>query len=77
MKKQCAKAILTAALFFGISSMWAQQTPSATVVNPVNNYNYHDAFGPHFYTKNGTSTRTASGQPGIEYWQNRADSTLR
>lgn len=73
MKKQSAKAILTAALFFGISSVWAQQTPSATTANPVNNYNYHDAFGPHFYTKNGTSTRTASGQPGIEYWQNRAD----
>ncbi|WP_281632198.1 M1 family metallopeptidase [Flavobacterium luteolum] len=73
MKKQSAKAILTAALFFGISSVWAQQTPSAPAANPVNNYNYHDAFGPHFYTKNATSTRTASGEPGIEYWQNRAD----
>ncbi|QLC65134.1 M1 family metallopeptidase [Flavobacterium sp. LPB0248] len=73
MKKQSAKAILTAALFFGISSVWAQQTPSAPAANPVNNYNYHDAFGPHFYTKNATSTRTASGEPGVEYWQNRAD----
>ncbi|GAA3743564.1 MULTISPECIES: M1 family metallopeptidase [Flavobacterium] len=73
MKKQSAKAILTAALFFGISSVWAQQTTQATTTNPVNNYNYHDAFGPHFYTKNGTTTRTASGQPGAEYWQNRAD----
>jgi len=73
MKKQSAKAILTAALFFGISSLWAQQTTQATTTNPTNNYNYHDAFAPHFYTKNGTSTRTASGQPGPEYWQNRAD----
>jgi len=73
MKKQSAKAILTAALFFGISSVWAQQTPSAPAANPVNNYNYHDAFGPHFYTKNATSTRTASGEPGVEYWQNKAD----
>ncbi|TDP03411.1 M1 family metallopeptidase [Flavobacterium sp. 245] len=73
MKKQSSKAILTAALFFGISFAWAQQTPPAQTANPANNYNYHDAFAPHFYTKNGTATRTASGQPGIEYWQNRAD----
>lgn len=73
MKKQSSKALLTMALFVGISSVWAQQTPATTAVNPVNNYNYHDAFAPHFYTKNGTSTRSASGQPGVEYWQNRAD----
>lgn len=73
MKIQSFKALLTMALFVGISSVWAQQTPTATAVNPVNNYNYHDAFGPHFYTKNGTPTRSASGQPGVEYWQNRAD----
>jgi hypothetical protein len=53
----------------------AQQTP-ATAVAPVSNYNYHDAFAPFFYTKNGTSTRSASGQPGAEYWQNRADYVL-
>ncbi|WP_166925246.1 M1 family metallopeptidase [Flavobacterium poyangense] len=73
MKKHSSKALLTAALFVGISSVWAQQTPPATAANPVNNYNYHDAFAPHFYTKNGTPTRSASGQPGVEYWQNRAD----
>ncbi|TDO83179.1 hypothetical protein EV143_102445 [Flavobacterium chryseum] len=73
MKKQSSKALLTMALFVGISSVWAQQMPATTAVNPVNNYNYHDAFAPHFYTKNGTPTRSASGQPGVEYWQNRAD----
>lgn len=73
MKKQSSKALLTMALFVGISSVWAQQTPATTAVTPVNNYNYHDAFAPHFYTKNGTSSRSASGQPGAEYWQNRAD----
>jgi hypothetical protein len=72
MKKQSFKALLTMALFVGISSVWAQKSPSATE-NPVNKYNYHDAFAPHFYTKNGTPTRSASGQPGVEYWQNRAD----
>jgi hypothetical protein len=40
-------------------------------------YNYHDAFEPFFYTKNGTNTRSASGQPGAEYWQNRADYQLK
>jgi hypothetical protein len=76
MKKHSSKALLTAALFVGISSAWAQTTPPATAANPVNNYNYHDAFAPHFYTKNGTATRSASGQPGVEYWQNRADYQL-
>ncbi|MEO8532727.1 MAG: M1 family metallopeptidase [Flavobacterium sp.] len=76
MKKRSLKALLTMALFVGISSVWAQQTPATTATNPVNNYNYHDAFAPHFYTKNGTSTRSASGQPGFEYWQNRADYQL-
>lgn len=37
------------------------------------NYNYTQAFGGTFYTKNGTSYRSASGKPGPEYWQNRAD----
>ncbi|MCC9064444.1 M1 family metallopeptidase [Flavobacterium piscisymbiosum] len=73
MKIQSSRALLTMALFVGISSVWAQQKPATTAVTPVNNYSYHDAFGPHFYTKNGTSTRSASGQPGVEYWQNRAD----
>lgn len=76
MKKHSLKGLLTMAFFVGISSVWAQQTPPATAVNPVNNYNYHDAFAPHFYTKNGTSTRSASGQPGVEYWQNRVDYQL-
>ncbi|HEY0177752.1 MAG TPA: M1 family metallopeptidase, partial [Pedobacter sp.] len=39
-------------------------------------YNYHDAFAPGFYTKNGTAYRAATGEPGPEYWQNRADYQL-
>ncbi|WP_281310052.1 M1 family metallopeptidase [Flavobacterium flavigenum] len=72
MKRKFAKALLITALFVGIYSVTAQQAP-VTAGNPVNNYNYHDAFAPHFYTKNGTPTRSANGQPGVEYWQNRAD----
>lgn len=72
MKRKFTKALLMTALFVGICSVTAQQAP-VTAGNSVNNYNYHDAFAPHFYTKNGTPTRSASGQPGVEYWQNRAD----
>lgn len=39
-------------------------------------YDYHDAFAPGFYTKNASETRSASGQPGPKYWQNRADYSL-
>ena len=56
------------ALFFGISIANAQQNPSK--------YNYYDTFNPSFYTKNGTETRAANGQPGPKYWQNKADYQL-
>ncbi|OOQ56464.1 M1 family metallopeptidase [Mucilaginibacter pedocola] len=61
----CALAILAAG-----SAAQAQQSP------PVSNYNYHDAFAPLFYTKNGSEYRAADGQPGPKYWQNRADYQL-
>jgi hypothetical protein len=64
------------ALLLGISSLWAQEASTTTAEALKSNYNYHDAFAPFFYTKNGTSTRSASGQPGAEYWQNRADYVL-
>ncbi len=50
----------------------------SNISNPqsLNKYNYHDAFAPLFYTKNGNEYRSASGQPGPKYWQNRADYEL-
>lgn len=60
----------------GVSSIWAQQNATNAPTNPISKYDYHDAFAPFFYTNNGTSTRSASGQPGAEYWQNRADYKL-
>ena len=68
------KFLITLLLAFSISK--AQDTKSAEKQKTVSNYNYHDAFGPNFYTKNATETRSASGQPGAKYWQNRADYTL-
>lgn len=50
------------------------QPPSLDTV--VTNYKYHEAFAPGFYTKNGNEYRSAGGQPGHNYWQNRADYIL-
>ena len=59
-------SILFSGLFLLSSSLIAQEKESS-------NYNYNDAFGHDFYTKNGTATRSASGKPGHNYWQNGAD----
>ncbi|WP_338407509.1 M1 family metallopeptidase [uncultured Flavobacterium sp.] len=73
MRNNRFKVILQLTLIFGISTSWSQQIPASTAKKQISNYNYHDAFAPFFYTKDGTNTRSASGQPGAEYWQNRAD----
>jgi len=57
-----------------VSPVLAQTVNQAEV--SVNNYNYNDAFSPLFYTKNGNDYRSAGGQPGPKYWQNRADYKL-
>ena len=44
--------------------------------NTGSSYDYHAAFGPGFYTTSGNEYRSASGQPGPKYWQNRADYKL-
>nr|WP_315174565.1 M1 family metallopeptidase [uncultured Flavobacterium sp.] len=76
MKNTRFTVILHLTLLVAISSVWAQETPLNPANNSVSKYDYHDAFAPFFYTKNGTNTRSASGQPGAEYWQNRADYQL-
>lgn len=53
-----------------VNKAYSQQT------QPSGNYNYHETFGPLFYTKNGNELRSAGGQPGPKYWQNRADYKL-
>ena len=62
-------SILFCGLFFLSSSLIAQEKKPS-------NYNYNDAFGHDFYSKNGTATRSASGKPGHAYWQNSADYTI-
>ncbi|PKB15748.1 M1 family metallopeptidase [Flavobacterium sp. 5] len=66
------------ALFLSSMYLHAQTQPSkgGDNIKTTSKYNYHDAFAPNFYTKNGTDTHSASGQPGVKYWQNRADYQL-
>jgi len=59
-------SILFCGLFLLSSTLVAQEKEAS-------NYNYNDAFGHDFYTKNGMATRSASGKPGHAYWQNSAD----
>ncbi len=66
------KALFQLVLLLVISNLWSQENAK----KQVSKYNYQEAFAPFFYSKNGTNTRSASGQPGYEYWQNRADYQL-
>jgi hypothetical protein len=61
---------------FTLAVMTVCNVSQAQTTPPVSNYNYHDAFAPFFYTKNGSEVRAADGQPGPKYWQNRADYQL-
>jgi hypothetical protein len=68
----CSLAFMLAA-----SVSYAQQPAPTTTTTPAGSvYDYHETFGPGFYTKNGTEFRAASGEPGFKYWQNRADYQL-
>lgn len=72
MKKQFIVSAFLWALFIGMSSAQAQDQP----IKSVSKYDYQAAFAPNFYSKIGTDTHSASGQPGAKYWQNRADYQL-
>lgn len=48
-----------------------------TYAQDKSNYSYTEAFGPGFYTQNGTSYRSATGKPGPAYWQNEASYVLK
>jgi len=76
MKNIRLKAILQLALLIVITTSWSQETETASTAKPVSKYDYHDAFAPFFYMNNGSTTRSAGGQPGYGYWQNRADYQL-
>ncbi len=62
------------AFIAGTNFSFAQQTNDAN--QTPSNYDYHETFGPLFYTKNGNEYRAADGEPSPKYWQNRADYKL-
>ncbi|WP_395045953.1 M1 family metallopeptidase [Flavobacterium sp.] len=72
MKKQFIVSAFLWTLFIGMPSVQAQEQPKKASTK----YDYQEAFAPNFYSKNGTDTHSASGQPGAKYWQNRADYQL-
>ena len=76
MKNYYFKALLQVSFLLAISNLWSQQSATSSISKQISKYDYYDAFAPFFYTKDGTSTRSSSGQPGYEYWQNRADYQL-
>jgi hypothetical protein len=61
--------------FIGLTGISRAQQAAATAP-PATNYDYHETFGPLFYTKNGTEYRAADGEAGPKYFQNRADYQL-
>ena len=59
-----AKLVSIALLVFVTQCVFAQSK---------SNYDQHEVFSPLFYPSNGNEYRSAGGEPGPKYWQNRAD----
>jgi hypothetical protein len=43
------------------------------VVTAQSKFNPHEVFNPNFYPQHGNDFRSAGGEPGARYWQNRSD----
>src|ERR1700761_2038680 len=57
--------------------MFAALTVSGLLAQAVSTYDQHELFSPYFFRADGNEMRSASGQPGPKYWQNRADYLIR
>ena len=58
-------------LVLSVYVAWAQNSNQSQ-----SGYDQHKVFTPLFYPQTGNEYRTASGAPGVKYWQNRADYKL-
>lgn len=65
MRSTCKLLIVVIACLTGSGMMAWGQTSSG--------YDAHDLWNPLFYPHNGNEYRSATGAPGPQYWQNRAD----
>lgn len=61
------KRLLFLLAFAGLFSIVRAQSDGGSVYDP------NALFSPLFYTYNGNTYRTATGEPGPDYWQNRVD----
>ncbi|MCL4640256.1 MULTISPECIES: M1 family metallopeptidase [Olivibacter] len=69
LKQQPFIALIAFILTIGTS--FGQTVPAPS------KYDYEKAFAPIFYTQNGNEYRSASGKPGVKYWQNRVNYTIK
>ncbi|WDF54016.1 M1 family metallopeptidase [Mucilaginibacter sp. KACC 22063] len=80
MKRSGFAGVILASVFAAGTTFAQRPNPNqpepGQVGAPPTAYDYHAAFAPFFYTKNGNEYRAADGQPGPKYWQNRADYQL-
>ena len=61
------KYLLCCVAIFAFVNLFAQDAKIAGRYDP------HSLFSPMFYPSGGTISRAATGEPGVGYWQNRAD----
>ena len=59
--------------FLCAMGLLAGAIPVAAQTADTPKYNHQDVFGPITWPVTSGGTRSASGQPAANYWQNRAD----
>ncbi|MDR6943063.1 M1 family metallopeptidase [Mucilaginibacter pocheonensis] len=72
MKLKFTSLGLLAVLTLNVQAQQTKINPNDT----TSNYNPAAAFSPQFYSEKGNEFHAANGNPGLKYWQNRANYTL-
>lgn len=67
------RLLFTGILMAGLLQVTAQTASPGASAETKSKYDQHDLFGPLFYPSAGNEYRTATGEPGHAYWQNKAD----
>lgn len=75
IRKPYLLTALSLLLIANLSPLQAQENSIKATHNSI--YNYTEAFSPQFYTSTASVYRTASGKPGEQYWQNRANYQIK
>ena len=65
-------------MLYRFASLLALLVCSASLsLQAQSNYDHRETFHPQFYPYPGNEMRSASGEPGPRYWQNRADYSIQ